>query len=775
MLCGLPFTGIAYLFVDSEHLVEEFRRIFGGNDRLKVIFTTSSLYELVELQPLTCLQCWFNGERIVGSFVTITKDFKMAMNKKFNGDDEVMKNAIDEYTALGFRLIEIKAKTKAKSVDEMLLSTSVVKDLLYTKLINDLWFLPKIAEGEAKDSVVLKALELIKAATSSKEGFIYWVIDSYLSGGIRSLEDLGRVKSSLSTFNRLIQRPDFTDFKNLGRYCGLSGCNFETLAKYDAPFRTMKTSGCTRETCGLSLEDLIEKHSGTVVPTKGFLSELPRKDIIFEDGSVIVSRLSSQESAKQWGRGTRWCTAAEYNNMFDFYNGKGVIYVITDKLDPYHKRYQLHLATKQYMDVNDSPIDLKELMKLYPSVIQNKSINFGPVWKPDLIVREAVAFSFDEKVQFDGSSLVPDDLTYGDFSIKRKPYDAYHYDDTKHGTIGGIGNNPITETTTLVTIYSLKGIPKPIDFKNVESITIWSEVPFKESLEDFDFGNVKDLTIYSKFNQPIERLDLGKLKRIEIASIFNQPIERIDLKDLEELILRGGFNQPIEALDLKKLKSLRIDGDFNQSIIKLDLKDLEELVLLGEFNQSLVGLDLKKLKRLVLGPKYSKSLVGMDFKELQVLDLNCESIVPFQGLMLGRVNTLVVFSAAVLSLIDYGHLEKLEIRNLGRSGVKGFDLMNIRDLTITKFSSSRFGELSEFPVDLDTSRLTSLTISTNINMLEKSDLTSLKSLTIISTDRQEFTGERIPQHILEHLEHLSAPLDMIDLTGLTVPKLHIEL
>lgn len=60
---------------------------------------------------------------------------------------------------------------------------------------------------------------------------------------------------------------------------------------------------------------------------------------------------TSAEAAKFLGQNTRWCTAAERNNMFSHYNGSDVLFVIYDKQSK--KRNQLHIDSGQFADEAD--------------------------------------------------------------------------------------------------------------------------------------------------------------------------------------------------------------------------------------------------------------------------------------------------------------------------------------------------------------------------------------------------------------------------------------
>lgn len=80
---------------------------------------------------------------------------------------------------------------------------------------------------------------------------------------------------------------------------------------------------------------------------------------IFRDAELLVVQLLDETAAKFWGQSTKWCTAAQRNNMFDFYHKQGPLYVIIPRKDSANK-YQLWWAktnvyNMQFMNVKDEP------------------------------------------------------------------------------------------------------------------------------------------------------------------------------------------------------------------------------------------------------------------------------------------------------------------------------------------------------------------------------------------------------------------------------------
>ena len=79
---------------------------------------------------------------------------------------------------------------------------------------------------------------------------------------------------------------------------------------------------------------------------------------VYEDSEWLVIIPHTQEASCYYGKGTQWCTAAEYShNMFDNYNNQGPLYINIDKVN--NLKYQFHFETDSFMDENDNPIEGK--------------------------------------------------------------------------------------------------------------------------------------------------------------------------------------------------------------------------------------------------------------------------------------------------------------------------------------------------------------------------------------------------------------------------------
>ena len=84
---------------------------------------------------------------------------------------------------------------------------------------------------------------------------------------------------------------------------------------------------------------------------------------VYEDSDWTVVIPHTEEAAKLYGANARWCTAAENNNMFDYYNNQGPLYIIMAKHS--NAKWQFHFPTGQFMDSRDIQIPSVSQLEMY--------------------------------------------------------------------------------------------------------------------------------------------------------------------------------------------------------------------------------------------------------------------------------------------------------------------------------------------------------------------------------------------------------------------------
>ena len=77
---------------------------------------------------------------------------------------------------------------------------------------------------------------------------------------------------------------------------------------------------------------------------------------IFHNDQVRILEINDEAAAKYYGQGTQWCTSGDKDNRFNYYHKKGPIFVLLPQHPQYPgEKYQMHVATDQFMDPQDDP------------------------------------------------------------------------------------------------------------------------------------------------------------------------------------------------------------------------------------------------------------------------------------------------------------------------------------------------------------------------------------------------------------------------------------
>lgn len=184
---------------------------------------------------------------------------------------------------------------------------------------------PKLVNAYQKDRLAPKGLstqDLTRQLsdidpTNGKN--LVWLANRYAHENFR-MEDRTRVRKALEDFQRLKPKLPIRD---INRYSSLS--HLESATTISPP------SGSKRQ------ERLKLKREGA--------------EIFYQASDCTIIKLLTKEAATYYGRGTKWCTAALWENAFDRYNDLGPLYVLIDGAT--HQKYQIHFATQQFMDEKD--------------------------------------------------------------------------------------------------------------------------------------------------------------------------------------------------------------------------------------------------------------------------------------------------------------------------------------------------------------------------------------------------------------------------------------
>jgi len=93
---------------------------------------------------------------------------------------------------------------------------------------------------------------------------------------------------------------------------------------------------------------------------------------VLETADWLVLVPSTHAAARYYGAGTRWCTASESSYYFDHYTKAGPLYIVIHKTsvdtEGRADKFQFHFETQQFMDENDSSIDVTGFFNQHPEI-----------------------------------------------------------------------------------------------------------------------------------------------------------------------------------------------------------------------------------------------------------------------------------------------------------------------------------------------------------------------------------------------------------------------
>ena len=186
------------------------------------------------------------------------------------------------------------------------------------------------------DFDVKKVLTALGKADPSKNGAtINWIVRMYIAG-LFKLEDVNRLKKDIEVFLKFKNK---MENKDLNSYADL-----KTLYAAIAPFVEKPDQAAS----GKEAKKEIKKGVKYIINTPDFKALIPE----------------TKEAACFYGAGTKWCTAADEDNMFDHYNNQGHLVIIIAGEGKEQRKFQLHYETDSFMDETDSQLSKKDITYL---------------------------------------------------------------------------------------------------------------------------------------------------------------------------------------------------------------------------------------------------------------------------------------------------------------------------------------------------------------------------------------------------------------------------
>jgi hypothetical protein len=191
------------------------------------------------------------------------------------------------------------------------------------------------------DHALQYLLELVERADPTKnKQYVPWIIRTYINSPSLKFEDaVSKIPEPLKKFFQLVTKKQIPAPNNdIGRIKDLA-----------------------------TLVQIVDQHPDVVDQPKDV--DRGQAKAYYEDNQIRVIVPQDETAACYYGQGTKWCTAAQNNNMFARYNKDGEMYIIMPKKPAYPgEKYQLHFPTKQFMDEKDRRTSLTELRSRFPQL-----------------------------------------------------------------------------------------------------------------------------------------------------------------------------------------------------------------------------------------------------------------------------------------------------------------------------------------------------------------------------------------------------------------------
>lgn len=191
---------------------------------------------------------------------------------------------------------------------------------------------------------------LEKMDPTKNKSYMMWLIRQYTNGKMR-LEDAPRIRTALAAYHQ---------------------------AKPQLPQQQRDVNRFDLH----SLEDLVDSfgqsNQGQIQDkTQNKYKNIEDLDILYDGPLGLLAIPKTEEASCEIGSGTRWCTAARENNLFDYYTQQAPLYVFIER--PGNTKYQFHFAIKksrpQMMDARDRSISTEKMQEFMVHPV------LGPIFK----------------------------------------------------------------------------------------------------------------------------------------------------------------------------------------------------------------------------------------------------------------------------------------------------------------------------------------------------------------------------------------------------------
>lgn len=198
-------------------------------------------------------------------------------------------------------------------------------------------------EKMLKNSPEWQKIESLRNRFDVPQEYFNWTIDAYIKGGIDRLQDIStRLKPALENLKWLKKT------KKISK-------KFSSLKELENFLEQTEIAEMLNEK-NEELRRLQEAQEGG--------------EIIYDGKDIKIIKAINREGACYYGQGTKWCTAAKKDNLFNLYNRDGPLFIIQPKNLGNNKKekYQIHFESASFMDEKDNRVNFFELVKKYPEL-----------------------------------------------------------------------------------------------------------------------------------------------------------------------------------------------------------------------------------------------------------------------------------------------------------------------------------------------------------------------------------------------------------------------
>ena len=177
----------------------------------------------------------------------------------------------------------------------------------------------------------------LAVAEPVKGKYLQFLVNMYIKKQFK-IEDLGRLKGDLAQFEKFklkIANKDISSYKSLNDL-------YDAIEPFEA--KEVELSG--------KKKDKMVKNAGV------------KKLIDTPHFKVIIPK--TEEASKFYGKGTKWCTAAEADKkcLFSLYNAIGELYIIIATIDGKERKFQYHAQDEQFMNERDTAVSKADIAAL---------------------------------------------------------------------------------------------------------------------------------------------------------------------------------------------------------------------------------------------------------------------------------------------------------------------------------------------------------------------------------------------------------------------------